>query len=89
MYRDKDQNDKYESIEEFANEFKINGCEYCFEYEGKEYQTWYSEGKIGIGESTGNGEWWEYATFDEMLDNFKADNGKTMREFILDVVGAF
>ena len=89
MYRDKNQNDKYESIEEFFSEFKTNGYEYRFEYDGKEYQTWYFKGKIGIGESNENKECWEYDTFDEMLDNFKADNGKTMREFILEADGAF
>ena len=89
MYRDKNQNDKYESIEEFFNEFKTNGYEYRFEYEGKEYQTWYFEGKLGIDECGGNGRGGAYNTFDEMLDNFKADNGKTMREFILEADGAF
>jgi len=89
MYRDINENDKFESIEEFLKEFDINGCEYRFEYNGEEYQTCWSNGKFSISDCIEHGKWWAYDTIDEMLDNFKAKNGKTMREFILDVDGAF
>ena len=80
--------EEFESVEEFIKEFDLNGCEFSFEYNDEYYQTWWDKGKVGLSDCKTR-KWWEYNTVDEMLDNFKAKNGKTMREFILDVKGVF
>ena len=80
--------EEFGSVEEFSKEFELNGCEFRFEYNEEHYQTWWYKGKVGLSDCKTH-KWWEYNTLDEMLDNFKAKNGKTMREFILDVKGVF
>ena len=81
--------EEFGSVEEFSKEFELNGCEFSFEYNGELYQTCWSNGKYSISDCIEIGKWWAYNSLDEMLDNFKAKNGKTMREFILDVKGVF
>ena len=88
--------EKFKSIDslreelEFMNQFTIfyNGERYEIEppWKGGKFSGKYLMYKLNDnGEFDGDIEFLpNFATFDEMLDNFKAHDGKTMREFILE-----
>jgi hypothetical protein len=81
---------KFENIDDLHNELTIMGNEFDISYKGGEY--FISCGSFNGGKkkfyasNTNNAEEesFEYDTFDEMLDNFKAADGKSLREFLLD-----
>ena len=88
--------DKFKSIDELREELDLHN-QFTIKYAGERYEIeppWDDEpysGKYLIYNLNDNGDLDgdnkilpNFATFDEMLDSFKAHDGKIMREFILE-----
>ena len=79
---------RFESIDNIYNRLIIMGHDYQFSYNGGEYflSRYSVKGKkiFTIAENYQNDDPLEFNTFDELLDNYKADNGKPAREFLLE-----
>jgi len=83
---------QFKSLDSLREELEFNN-QFTIFYKGEYYEIEppYDDGKFLIYKHNENGEFGgnienipSFATYDEMLDNFKAHDGRTMREFILE-----
>ncbi|MCL2139434.1 MAG: hypothetical protein FWH41_07890 [Treponema sp.] len=86
--KDFDNYSTFESINEFEYELVTMTHEYQISHNSKEYflSRYPMKGKkiFTIATNWQNEDPFEYDSLDEMLDNFKAEDGKSLREFILE-----